>query len=127
VLVLACIAGCSSYGDGNSPPSTDLAITVWPAGKAGASRGWTLQCDPNGGTLPNRDRACEQLGATDSPFARPPRDALCTEIYGGPAVAEITGIRQGRRIDAQFTRVDGCEIARWDRHAFLFPVKPAPS
>jgi hypothetical protein len=27
-------------------------------------------------------------------------------------------------VNAEFTRTDGCQIARWDKHAFLFPVKP---
>ena len=40
-----------------------------------------------------------------------------------PAIAEVEGLYRGETVDARFTRMNGCEIARWDRHAFLFPVK----
>jgi hypothetical protein len=39
-------------------------------------------------------------------------------------VAVVEGLYRGETVDARFTRRDGCEIARWDKHAFLFPVKP---
>jgi hypothetical protein len=58
------------------------------------------------------------------PFAPTPDDAVCTQVYGGPAVAEVEGLYRGETVDTRFTRIDGCEIGRWDRHAFLFPVKP---
>jgi hypothetical protein len=38
-------------------------------------------------------------------------------------MAEVEGLYRGETVDAKFTRTDGCEIARWDRHAFLFPVE----
>jgi hypothetical protein len=41
-----------------------------------------------------------------------------------PACARVDGLYRGETVDATFTRIDGCEIGRWDRHAFLFPVKP---
>jgi alkanesulfonate monooxygenase SsuD/methylene tetrahydromethanopterin reductase-like flavin-dependent oxidoreductase (luciferase family) len=75
-------------------------------------------------THPAPEKACQQLSDLADPFAPTPRDAVCTEIYGGPAVAEVQGLYRGETIDARFARTDGCEIARWDRHAFLFPVEP---
>jgi hypothetical protein len=49
--------------------------------------------------------------------------SICTEIYGGPQVALVTGILAGRRIWARFQRRDGCEIARWNRLApWLLPA-----
>jgi len=35
-------------------------------------------------------------------------------IYGGPQTATIVGVLDGTRIDAAFSRQNGCEIARWD-------------
>ena len=58
------------------------------------------------------------------PFAPTPGGAVCTEIYGGPAVAKVEGLYRGETVDATFVRTDGCEIERWDRHAFLFRVEP---
>ena len=47
---------------------------------------------------------------------------LCTQIYGGPEVARVTGRFRGNRIWAEFRRRDGCEIGRWER---LRPLLPA--
>jgi hypothetical protein len=124
VTAVALLAGCG--GDGEpTRAATDLRITAWPEGKSGAKEEWTLRCDPAGGSLPDPDRACERLAALNDRFEPPPPDAVCTEIYGGPAVAEVTGTYEGAPVDATFTRTDGCQIARWDRHQFLFPIQPA--
>jgi Subtilisin inhibitor-like len=99
-----------------------LTITVWPQGMDGPSKRWTLRCDPLGGTHPARAAACRRLDALASPFEPIPKDAVCTQIYGGPAVAVVTGEYRGKRIWARFRRRDGCEIARWKR---LRPLLPA--
>jgi hypothetical protein len=36
----------------------------------------------------------------------------------------VRGTYQGRRIWTRFARRDGCEIARWNRHRFLFDRSP---
>jgi hypothetical protein len=43
----------------------------------------------------------------------------CTAIYGGPALARVTGTFRGRQVDARFSLEDGCEIARWERNREL--------
>ena len=103
---------------------TTLTITVWPGGMAGPSERWTLRCGPTGGTLPARVAACRKLNALPAPFRPIPKDAACTQIYGGPAVARVTGRFRANRIWAEFRRRDGCEIARWER---LRPLLPAGS
>jgi hypothetical protein len=102
--------------------STSLRINVWPDGPDGGKKVWTLRCDPVGGTLPRRRAACRKLAALTQPFARIPGDAVCTMIYGGPARAVVAGTHRGRRVWSTFARKDGCHIARWQRHGFLFPV-----
>jgi hypothetical protein len=118
------LAGCGGWEGGKTPGTqTVLQIKAWPNGKGrGAPREWKLHCDLAGGTLPRPEKACEQLFDLADPFTPTPGDAVCTEVYGGPAVAEVEGLYRGETVDAKFTRTDGCEIARWDRHAFLFPV-----
>jgi Subtilisin inhibitor-like len=103
---------------------TALTITVWPKGRGTGrpSKRWTLSCDPAGGTLPRRVRSCTSLASLANAFAPVPGDVACTEIYGGPAQALVTGRRAGRRVWARFHRSDGCHIDRWNRHRFLFPV-----
>jgi Subtilisin inhibitor-like len=127
VVVLAALAGCGGWEGGKTPGTqTVLQIKAWPNGKDrdGAPREWKLYCERAGGTLPAPQRACTRLFDLDEPFAPTSPNTICTEIYGGPAVAEIEGLYRGETVNAEFTRTDGCEIARWDKHAFLFPVKP---
>ncbi len=101
--------------------ATALTIVIWPQGVDGPSERWTLRCGPTGGTLPARVAACRRLNALANPFRPVPKDAICTEIYGGPQVARITGRHKGRRVWATVQRRNGCEIARWDRLRPLLP------
>jgi hypothetical protein len=103
--------------------TTSLQITVWPNGQGEApKRTYTLKCAPVSGTLPGRAAACRKLTPMIRPFRPTPRNRACTDIYGGPQVALVTGRFRGRSVRAEFGRKNGCEIARWNRVAFLFPV-----
>ena len=46
-------------------------------------------------------------------FPKPGPPKMCTQQYGGPQVAVVTGWFLGREVASQFSRTDGCEIARW--------------
>jgi hypothetical protein len=111
-LALAALAAAcgSDAGSAAAAPSGRLTITVWPQGQEA------------GGTHPHPARACSRLAALADPFRPVPRDAVCTEIYGGPQEALVTGTYRGHRVNARFSRTNGCEIARWNRVAVLFPV-----
>jgi Subtilisin inhibitor-like len=102
--------------------STSLQITVWPNGQGHTPmRSYTLTCAPVGGTLPHRAAACTRLSVLRAPFAPTPTATACTQIYGGPQEALVTGRFRGTLIRARFNRKNGCEIARWTRVRFLFP------
>jgi subtilisin inhibitor-like len=98
-----------------------LTITIWPQGMSGDSQRWTLRCGPAGGSHPSRAAACAKLLSTPSPFRPVPMRSLCTEIYGGPDVAIVTGRFRGARVWAKFQLRNGCEIARWKRVVPLLP------
>ncbi len=98
-----------------------LVIEVSPG--AGPTRVWTLSCTPPSGTLPGRARACARLAKLRDPFAPTPKNVACSEVYGGPQVAQIRGTLRARRVRAAFNRTNGCEIARWNRVSFLFPTR----
>jgi hypothetical protein len=103
--------------------STSLHVTVSPKGADHTpKRSYTLTCAPLGGTLPHRAAACRQLARLKAPFAPTPKNTACTEIYGGPQEALVTGRLRGTLVRARFSRRDGCEIERWNRVAFLFPA-----
>jgi len=84
---------------------------------------WTLRCEPVGGTLPRRAAACRELARLGWRAFRPVSPTMaCTEIYGGPQVAFVSGRLDGRRVWARLSRVDGCQIERWVRVRSLLPA-----
>lgn len=44
----------------------------------------------------------------------PPADQVCTEQYGGPDLAVITGTLGGEDVNATVDRTNGCGIFDWD-------------
>jgi hypothetical protein len=98
---------------------TALSIAVSPTGSAPWHHA-TLTCEPTGGTLAHPVAACAKLATLRAPFAPVRKGTLCSDIYGGPNVARVTGTFRGRRAWAVFRRRNGCEIARWNAVSFLF-------
>lgn len=119
VAPLAAVAALAACGGGPAAASgpTALEVTYWEKGRGGSPpRVWVLRCDPPRGTLPRPVGACRRLAARGAElFAPTPPGAVCTQIYGGPQVARVVGTVKGARIRTTFTRVDGCEIERWQR------------
>jgi len=120
-LVAAALLGSAT---GAAAPRSALTIAYFEDGREPATRiVHTLRCGPVGGTHPRRTLACRGLARVGWRGLRPvPAGTACTELYGGPEVALVTGVVEGRRIWARLRRDDGCEIGRWERLAFLLPV-----
>ena len=123
------VAGCSLVLVASSAVAapggaTRLRVAFFEdGGRPGTKIVWTLRCDPVGGTLPRPAVACRELARLGWQTLRPvPQDVACTEIYGGPQVAIVTGLVDGRRVWAKLRRDNGCEIQRWDRNPFLVPA-----
>ena len=125
LIALLGIVGCGAGGsspDVGSAGATDLKITYWAQGKAnGPAKKWTLRCAPADGTLTEAAAACRKLASMQNPFAPVQRDAMCTQQYGGPQVALVTGTFRGRALWTQLQRRNGCEIARFKKLSFLVP------
>ena len=118
-VLLLVVAGCGSAVEetpGSQPGGTQLEITVWPKGEAQGNPHTTrLSCDPASGDVPDPAAACALIAAKGAAlFAPTPADTACTELYGGPEEARITGSAFGQNLDSRFSRNNGCEIARWD-------------
>ncbi len=94
----------------------DLGVGLWEQ--------WTLNCGPISGTHPNRKAACGALLGSDGRalLAPVPAGVACTMIYGGPERALVSGTWNGKRVSTAFSRVDGCQIARWEKAKSLFAV-----
>jgi hypothetical protein len=108
-------APSSGPGQGN----VELAITVKPS-DADPEVHYTLVC-VNGAPdaeskHPSADAACAALKANAALLSPPKRgaDVVCTEQYGGPQMADVSGVVDGISVDASFTRTNGCEISAWD-------------
>ncbi len=88
----------------------------------------TLRCAATAtATAPNPVVACARLQRLGRAVFRPtPPDTACTEIFGGPSTARITGTFLGVPLWVKLRRTNGCEIARWERVAFLLPRPAAP-
>jgi hypothetical protein len=73
-------------------------------------------------TVSNPDAACAALAKSgDVVFFAPPNPArACTEQYGGPQKARVTGTLDGKPVDKVFSLTDGCRIAEWQAMQPLF-------
>ena len=115
-LLLA--AGCGGEDERAARPASaavaDLTVTVDRDGKG-----------PDRATTRRRTCAaaadCPALAAVKVEDLQPtPANVACTELYGGPQTATVEGTLRGRAVDARFSRVNGCEISRWqDASAIL--------
>jgi hypothetical protein len=99
---------------------TDLTIVV--DNGSGSTSTWQLSCNPPDGTHPDPKAACRALQANGALALPPvPKDKACTQIYGGPETATITGRWQGQDVISRFARNDGCQISRWKLMEGLLP------
>jgi len=97
-----------------APVPADVTISV--DNGSGSATTMRLTCEPAGGDHPKPDDACAALAAAwPSAFGPFAKDMLCTEIYGGPETATVSGTIDGKTVDAHFKRTNGCEIHRWDQ------------
>jgi hypothetical protein len=116
IVILTSVIGWSGPSEA-AGRTRMLTVTVkWAPGLADT---WTLQCDPVGGTHPNRIRACAFLDSRDAPFADPPNGMACTMIFSGPERAHVVGQWMGEPVDSRFDRTDGCATERWRTYRAL--------
>ncbi|WP_427016214.1 SSI family serine proteinase inhibitor [Pseudarthrobacter sp. P1] len=102
-----------------------LAISV-RATPDTAAKEFVLNCQgPTslpGSTAADPDAACAAVdangGAAFAPPSGPP--PVCTQQYGGPATATITGTFGGKAVTADFSQTDGCKISAWNSLAPVF-------
>lgn len=115
-LVLALLAGC---GEEDDPPAAtptaaaalaELTVEVDPGGRRA-----TVRC-----ASPDDSELCRAVDALDASVFEPtPANVACTQQYGGPETAKVTGTFRGEPVDARFSRENGCQIARWEDAAPL--------
>lgn len=105
----------SSPGQGNA----ELSITLRETPEA-AAKTFTLVCADGKPAAeskhPSPAEACATIKNSPAILSpAPPRtDQACTQQYGGPATAKVTGAVDNKEVTAAFSRTDGCQIAMWD-------------
>jgi hypothetical protein len=120
VLGVALAAGC---GDSRSASGTATQLTIeaqtgTAAGTLRLSRA-TLRCDGTpvgtGFLRGEAGRACALVhrGAIHEVAIDQRSRRVCSQIYGGPQRAHITGIINAKSVNLTITRTDGCGTADW--------------
>ena len=123
VLSVLLLAACSSSGEslGADRPRDELVVEI-DRGDGSPPERYTLRCDGTPtGDHPDPEAACRDLAALEDPFAPLPTDLICTEVYGGPQTALVTGTWRGEPVDLRVARRNGCEITQWDSLGALLP------
>ena len=113
IALLAALLTLAACGDATpASPRTAVRVTYDRDG-AGSRPARTVRV-----RCPSRRHAaaCRRLARLPFSAYRPvPRTAVCAEVYGGPQTGRIAGVVRGRRVNARFSRQNGCEMARYDR------------
>ena len=125
LLLTACGGPAGGAPDAaTSPGAAERNLTVeYDPGDGAPVQRYTLVCgDQAQGEHPEPAAACARLLRMDDPFEPLAPDLMCTEQYGGPQTARVTGTWQGQVVDLELSRVDGCRISQWDS---LVPLVPA--
>jgi len=122
VAVLAATLSACGKDAGSDGPSAGTALKITLVSDAGVDpETYTLTCDPPGGNHPQPVEACAALDAAGAEVFEPvPKDQVCTELYGGPQTATVTGTYEGDNVDATFKRTNGCEVDRWEQLGTTF-------
>ncbi len=109
------VAGCGDDDETEQPASApalaELRVAVDRDGKGGReARTEMVRCGAAADSA-----LCEDVATLRLADLEPRSGAVaCSQQYGGPETATITGTLRGERVDLKLSRVNGCEIARWE-------------
>jgi len=133
IAALALLAGAAlgACGEADEPaaqrtataPGDVIELTVLYDDGSGRKTTGTLTCRGAdrraAGALDGRASAAELCaqarGNAELLTSKPDRGRTCTQIYGGPETAVVTGTIGGEKVDRRFTRTNGCELADFSR------------
>lgn len=138
VLLTGCAGDGNTGGGSKAPsasassdgaPSADLQISIRADG-TNESDHYSLQC--NGAQAletsvhPNAGEACALVAKEPQILEQSKPDAkiACTEQYGGPAVARVSGTLHGQAVERGFDLANGCAISEWQAASALLVVQP---
>ena len=129
VVLAVLLAGCAASPAGSAAPGPashsrppDALTVEIDRGNGSPAESYRLTCGTTvTGNHPDGAAACAHLESLADPFAPIPADRMCSQIYGGPQTAHVTGRWKGAHIDVRLSRVDGCRTEQWNSLGLLLP------
>jgi hypothetical protein len=126
VLIFAGVlsGGYAALSNHPSNSISNITISYHPSPSSQVTFRVSCMSHSISGTHPNRKAICAAIAKQGARlFAPVPAGTACSEIYGGPQTATISGTIKGHKINSVFSRTDGCQVARWNtaRAFFAFP------
>ncbi|ALE06983.1 hypothetical protein AL755_18485 [Arthrobacter sp. ERGS1:01] len=112
-------ATTNSVAPGSGSGNADLTVSLKQAADA-TPVVYALICADGapapGSDLPTAAQACAALRKSPQLLAQttPPAGQLCTEQYGGPQQAVVSGTVDGTAVRASYSLRNGCEISAWN-------------
>ena len=112
LAICAAVVGCGEGDEaGGARPLIDLTVSLDPDGDGPEpAREAEVRC----GSADASERCSAVAALTAADFEPVPDDVACTQQFGGPEVAEVSGTLRGEPVDARFSRENGCQISRWE-------------
>ena len=108
MIVAILLAACGESDDAATAPADTTEIAVEVTGAGADPVRIELRC---GGAEPCDQAQLDKLAAVAEPDDA---ESACTQQYGGPEKAHVSGTLDGERVDVTVTRTNGCEIADYD-------------
>lgn len=111
----------SSYAEAVPTPgagNAELSILV-KASPDAAPQSYTLVCRDGSPAAeskhPTASAACSALKENPALLERSSKTGQpCTQQYGGPQTATVTGAVDGKAVESSYSLTDGCEINAWN-------------
>lgn len=133
-LVLASAALLVGCGDGATTTSMTTSETTTMATSFTAELTFTARADSDAKprvfhlNCPADSEAeqprCDLLAEDPGMFAEVSRDLACIELYGGPDTIEVEGTIDGSPVKTTLSRINGCEIERWQKSQPVHGIEP---
>lgn len=133
-VALLCAACAGGPSPGGSKLRADISVVIQDP--QGSPVSYVIRCDAGeasvrGGAPIDAKDACRALArpAVQNRLVRGPSpEQVCTQVYGGPQTAMLSGTLDRRSVSTVVTRDDGCGIGDWDNllKDILLPVSRGP-
>ncbi|QBI19805.1 hypothetical protein ER308_09715 [Egibacter rhizosphaerae] len=103
-------------------PAAEIEIAVQPdedattteyALRCGDDPGWSGDAPTDRAELP-ADEVCDDLPDRIEAAREALAAETCTQEYGGPQTASVTGVMDGEDVHLDVHRTDGCGIGAWE-------------